>query len=275
MNKLIRYGNHGLYVYNSHISEADKFISHFHECYEFLYITKGDMLCTVEGHDYSLSAGDLIVTAPNELHSVSFPEKTMYGRQFFHIYPEFVECAKHLLPDLSLKVGGTCNYISPSLINKYKINNIFDNIRECCEYPTEEIDAMMFSYAIQMLTTYGKILRLENLSDEKNIENKNVRLITDYIEKNFVNNINLDDISKYMYMDKSYIGRLFKQETGMTLNMYINMKRTVFAKKLILDGRQVTDIFTECGFENYSTFYRSFKKYVGISPESFKRGVEA
>ena len=83
--------------------------------------------------------------------------------------------------------------------------------------------------------------------------------------------MNIDDIAEHMFLNKSYISRLFKSETGLTISVYINMRRVMMAKNLLLVGENAMNIFYKCGFSDYTTFYRVFKKYTDMSPEQFKK----
>ena len=73
--KIIKHGNHTIndkyngYVYNLNISDGYDFNSHMHNCYEFIHVIEGQLIYTVEGPEYALSAGDIIMTCPEELHS--------------------------------------------------------------------------------------------------------------------------------------------------------------------------------------------------------------
>lgn len=60
--------------------------------------------------------------------------------------------------------------------------------------------------------------------------------------------------------------RLFKQETGYTLGQYITQKRLLLARELILSGVPSTQVCFDCGFRDYSTFSRSYKKLFQESP---------
>ena len=56
----------------------------------------------------------------------------------------------------------------------------------------------------------------------------------------------------------------------MTIKAYLNLRRVTHAKNLMMQGEKATTIFDKCGFFDYSTFYRAFVKYVGMSPDEFK-----
>ena len=52
------------------------------------------------------------------------------------------------------------------------------------------------------------------------------------------------------------------------LKQYINNKKILYAQSLLQTGMRATDVCEACGFRDYSTFYRLFRKITGISPAS-------
>ena len=75
-------------------------------------------------------------------------------------------------------------------------------------------------------------------------------------------------LAKRFYLSKTHLNRIFKQSTGTTVWEYITIKRLFLAKELIAAGRQPTDVCTQCGFKDYTTFFRSYKRHFGISPRA-------
>ena len=106
----------------------------------------------------------------------------------------------------------------------------------------------------------------------KNTENERVTAAKDFINKNLKSNLSLDVISEATFTDKFYLSHLFKKECGMSITDYISMQRIALAKKLIMDGKSATEVFADCGFNDYSSFYRAFKKLSGKSPSEFFKG---
>ena len=59
---------------------------------------------------------------------------------------------------------------------------------------------------------------------------------------------------------------------GKTLTDYVNERKMLLTKELILNGEMsLTDISTYLGFDNYNYFSRLFKQYLGITPISLKK----
>ena len=93
----------------------------------------------------------------------------------------------------------------------------------------------------------------------------------DYIKQNFDRKITLDDIAVYVSLSRSYLSKLFKDETGYSLFSYINHIRIEKSKELLLDDTiSLVDVAGLCGFEDQSYFTKVFKKETGISPKRFR-----
>lgn len=69
----------------------------------------------------------------------------------------------------------------------------------------------------------------------------------------------------------SYLSRIFKQHTGLSLHLYILDQRDEQAKRCLLPGKSVGDTCSQSGFCDCSNFIRTFKNKVGVSPGSFKK----
>jgi AraC-like DNA-binding protein len=275
--KIIKYGNHVInndtdgYIYCFNTSNGYNFNSHIHKCYEFIHILHGHFLYTVEGTDYILSDGDFIMTTPSELHAFSFPEECDYQREFLHIYPGFLKDYPDLLDSLNSREIGYFNRFPVETVKKYGIDKIFLGIEECCTNVTPETDLLVLTYAIQLIAKIKQVLRDESPAHQNVTLNKKANAVCDYIDCNYKKNISLNTIADALFISPEYMSRIFKKETGMTVKTYLNMRRITHAKSLIMQGQSISNTFRECGFEDYSTFYRAFVKYVGISPDEFRK----
>ncbi|MDR0814020.1 MAG: helix-turn-helix domain-containing protein [Oscillospiraceae bacterium] len=96
--------------------------------------------------------------------------------------------------------------------------------------------------------------------------------ITNHIKQNCATKLTLDSLAKKVYLSKSYLSSVFKQETGMSLTSYITKVRIEKSKRLLLEENlSLSLIATQCGFNDQSYFTKTFKKVVGVSPKKFKK----
>jgi YesN/AraC family two-component response regulator len=97
--------------------------------------------------------------------------------------------------------------------------------------------------------------------------------ITNHIKKNCAEKLTLDSLAREVYLSKSYLSSIFKQETGMSLTSYITKVRVEKSKKMLIeDSVGLAAIASQCGFKDQSYFTKVFKKETGISPKRFRNG---
>lgn len=244
--------------------------THTHDGYEIIHVCDGGADCVINNHAYKLSAGDTMLIAPFTPHLLTAPDNGTYSRQVLHLEQGSVEslfkstgCA---MPDFD-----NAGYVHSKSSEKYRLSEGFSQIHEYALSDRAEADFIILTCAAQLLTKISEAEKYE--SDDDTRQKRSIRKITDYINENLTLPLNLDSIARCLYMDKSYICRLFKNETGITINTYINARRVAMAKNMIASGIPPRAASMRCGFNDYSTFYRSFKKYAKASPEEFKRAL--
>ena len=92
-----------------------------------------------------------------------------------------------------------------------------------------------------------------------------------YIHERLETGVTLSDVANALHVNKHYLCRLFKVETGMTVGAYINSARVVRAKQLLRDGREpIAFVASECGYNEPSVFAKSFKKETGMTPSAYR-----
>ena len=95
--------------------------------------------------------------------------------------------------------------------------------------------------------------------------------IHQFVEVNFQKPIDTQQIAEEVNLTLPAFCRYFKKATKLTYTDFVNQYRVQFAKKLLIQDKNVTETCFECGFESLSYFNRIFKKFAGVSPSEFKR----
>lgn len=97
-----------------------------------------------------------------------------------------------------------------------------------------------------------------------------------YIHSHFKENPQLDDISKYLFLSKSYFCSLFKETMGESYKDYIRKLKLNYAMDLIrYSNLPITQISLDSGYTTPSHFNRDFKAFFGISPSDIRRNSES
>lgn len=93
-----------------------------------------------------------------------------------------------------------------------------------------------------------------------------------YMEENLGNSgLSVTDMLSLVPVNQTYLRKMFKEETGKTLNEYLTSLRMEKAKTLIQNTQdKLADIAEQTGYTDVSYFSNCFKKYFGTSPKSLR-----
>jgi len=95
--------------------------------------------------------------------------------------------------------------------------------------------------------------------------------VIDFLKKNYREDISREGLANMAGMSPDYLGRLFKQRTGMKIGRYINSLRIDDAReKLRHSDESVIHIAYEVGFECLRTFNRAFHQSTGMTPSRYR-----
>lgn len=99
-----------------------------------------------------------------------------------------------------------------------------------------------------------------------------VKKAVEYINANYMKDISLNTLSEYVYLSPSYLGRLFREQIGLTFSEYLIKVRMEKARELLLNTNfKINDIASKCGYRNIQSFNKMFGKCFNCSPSEFRR----
>lgn len=230
---------------------------HYHDVCEILFLKQGDMLYTVEGEEYDIKKNSLILTRAGNSHSIKLNSET-YERY-------------NILFDESILSSEVFEMLEKSetvisLEGNNFVEKLFRRIDFYCEHFSEGILKIMIKNAIEEILCNAFLT--ENMLYFDNPVMKN---IIEYINNNLTNQLDLNLICNEFFISKSYLHKQFVKYLNTSPKKYIISKRLMKAHHAIKLGGKPTEVFSECGFSDYSNFYREYKSHFGISP-SEKRG---
>lgn len=95
--------------------------------------------------------------------------------------------------------------------------------------------------------------------------------IHQFVETNFQKPIDTQQIADEVNLTLPAFCRYFKKTTKLTYTDFVNQHRIQYAKKLLIQDKNVTEACFESGFESLSYFNRIFKKWTGETPSGFRK----
>ena len=102
------------------------------------------------------------------------------------------------------------------------------------------------------------------------VKNILVERVKEYIEKNYSNGILKNDVADYFNINKDYLGRKFKEETGKSITEYMLEIRINKAKQLIEQNYSFSEICYRVGYIDTRNFRRLFQKATGMTMQEYK-----
>lgn len=246
---------------------------HVHNDYEMLCFIKGNASYIVEGREYVMSQGSLMLMRPAESHRLKVRGKGEYERYVINFTSE-------LLVDYGISPGilsafndrglGESNQYLASEFCGIEPLGIFRQIEKECECLDSPREAIALNLAALMCAVNTAFRNKKNREAEMKMDAVD-RALMDYVNQNLTGELSLESVSDYVHVSPSQVNRIFKRLTGTSVYDYVLTKRLVMAQELIASGEGAMAASQRCGFKDYSSFYRLYKKRTGTFPGAAKK----
>ncbi len=233
---------------------------------ELLLIRSGTGSYIVDDECYEISAGNIVVCNAGILHD----ELAQTNRD--------LNMLSLAIDQLRLK-GLPENHLIPSNIKPIlKMEKHFQLLetmfQSIFDFLSSEEQPDTIYYLTQSLLSL-LIHIFENNGEplsEGTVEHPVLKEIKAYIDENYSEELSLQSISDHFYISSSYLSHLFKKNMGYSPMHYIIRRRIGEAQTLLITtDMPVTEIASAVGFDNLSHFNVQFKKFVGLSPSTYRK----
>lgn len=187
-------------------------------------------------------------------------------------------------------INGVYEYCHPVFLKEelcciIYIGNIIRDREEFCKknglQPEDPIlDTMELHFDEKLYPRLGALLEsyirmLFEQYPESNREKSRYAVVPQvrrYVDRYYFLELSLSQLARIYHYNEKYLGRLFKQQVGLSFNEYLNEKRLEYGKERLLRSKDsVLDISANAGFRNVTYFNRMFKRRYGVSPTQYRR----
>ena len=244
--------------------------AHYHEFDKLLLLYRGRVEYTVEGVVYELGPGDVLLIRHHDVHRPVISGQTEYERAIFWISPE---CLREGETDLE------------------QCFDVASRRRAALYHPSEECWKRLVGL-VQMLESLGedefsplmrrscflllmgevnRIVRSGHAARPEEVD-RSIDVVLRHINSHLAEELTVESLAAMCYLSRYHFMRRFKDATGYTVHQYIQLKRLTLAAGLLAEGKSAGETAAECGFGDYSTFLRAFRRHYGVAPGSFARG---
>lgn len=249
--------------------------NHYHDFDKIVIFLSGEVTYIIEGKSYYLKPWDILLVNHHDIHKVFINANMPYDRIVIWVNPSFIDTYYQKGVDLS-----TCFKLARERsFNLVRLNNpirdqlhILINTLEAAIHDNNFASKLLMdSIFIQFIIYINRIV-INSLSIHQpssySYDPKVEELIL-YINKNLEQDLSIPSLADKLYISKHYLMHRFKQETGFTIHNYIMQKRILLASELLREKIPATQVALQCGFKDYSTFQRAFKKIFQKTPRDY------
>lgn len=151
--------------------------------------------------------------------------------------------------------------VSPAIA--YRLSDFYIQKSDSCKYIAQLLEYR--NRAVEDLTT-RVLKKQENRSNSNYVEQ-----CKDYVKKHYREKIYLEDIAEVLGISNTYLSRLFKKETGIRFQDYINQVRVEHAANLLIYSEEkISRIAEYVNFPSQSYLGKIIKQYKHMSPKKYR-----
>jgi len=271
MSTVFEYIDEDIYFHHSldRSPKPDNFPMHAHDKYEIYYFISGDAQFLVEGSEYQLEPGSIMLMRPAETHKLQLFSNLPYERYAVHFSPGIlakIDPEKKLLEAFNCRAIGQQNIYTVSDYRSKFVHDCFYNMQGLLNNDYDRklaIVSNLYPILYELRFAFLK-KRNEDLPDSNTISKELVMYINNHLTSN---DLSLSTLSDRFLLSKCQLNRIFKQAIGSTIWDYVLIKRMMLARQMLRAGVTATEVCQACGFNDYSSFYRLYKKHYNVTPQ--------
>ena len=228
---------------------------HYHTSYELLYFLQGDADYQIEQSRYTLRPHTLLIIKPGEYHSMIVNSSKRLDRIVLHFTDkDLTDRNREILHALSNVYCIPGTRLSEEIL---KVDTFYNDLKN-------GIPKDVLINQLQIILAF--LCNIEDMRQPADQVHNGAERIISYIHNNLTSIHSLEDICQNVHMSRSTVQNLVSEYVQTPVMSYVRTQKCVMAKSLLLKGCPAMEAAQRCGFTDYSSFYRAYKKTFGTAP---------
>ena len=237
------------------VGTSDRYGREFHPFYEMILFKGGKAELVTDTMHITLKPDTLIVIPKGAYHQL-----VITGNQ-----NEYYRCVLDFI-DEECNGSGLQNYTDVFIMDTNKsILYLFDKMSALTDSNDDHVtkENVLRACLTLILTEISPNPANSKKSSKSNSLSSKV---IEYIDSNLSQPLTASRIAEALNASVSSLAHTFKKDMNISVHQYILKKRLIKARQKIMDGEPVTKVALDCGFNDYSGFYKQYKKMFNESP---------
>ena len=267
-----------------HEVQNETVLPHTHTYFELLLVEEGVAVDTCGDAPLDVRAGDVALVAPNVVHNIC--HSVRYGRyrstvvKFSPLFLYPLEATqsdvdslftqpKFALPTYLFRAGSEDARLLGGMMRD--IWREWDEKQVGWELGLRARLTGLYLYLVRRLAPTRPAAMSAGTPIPTDSALKLKKAIS-YMEENYAYSISMQEVADLIGMSYCQFSRFFPRMTGKNFSAYLSDIRLSRARKaLLMEGKTVSDVAMECGFDYLSYFIGRFRRRYGITPYAFRR----
>lgn len=261
------YLNENFRLFHLADDEHDEIAYHYHTFHKIIILLAGRADYAIEGERFALKPGDYVLVGRGSIHRPIVASGDFYERMILYISPAYLQensTPQDDLEDCFRRAQEQFHYVYHAGSGD-RIRELFGMLEQARREDGFGKELLCRALFTILMVEVNRAAHSDATVRAADSDTKVVAILQ-YLNNHLTEPLTIDEVAARFYISKYHMMRRFREETGYTIHNYISEKRLLLAQQLLTQGRSLSDTATRCGYQDYSTFSRAYKKQFGKSP---------
>jgi AraC-like DNA-binding protein len=258
-----------------HRMENRKSKYHYHDLMELIYVHDGAGTIFIDPLFYDMNAGDLFIIPGDVIHQTIHTGQTLSVVLFRSTLIKSAYIGENFdLLDIFRSRSHPEYKLSLSAEQRRPIEQFLADIRSELRGRSLGRHHAILAVLQRLLVEVARLDHADKPARPSPIAQGRTWMndILSYIEDHLSEDLTLTHLASQALVSPAHFSRVFRQMTGFHLPEYLNIKRMMLAKELLIRTSLPIHIIAErCCFTSVSHFYKTFRKHFGYTPGDYRK----
>ena len=244
---------------------------HYHTFHKLIVFLGGPAGYGVEGRSYPLEPGDVVLVPKGCIHRPELAPGAAYERAIVYISPDFLRRRSTAACDLETcfhRARERFEFVVRPRGGRAELSRLLAALERAGREDAFGGALLQDALFLQLLITASRAAEQPAQPVHARVRDEKVAALLQYLAAHLTEPVSIDALAARFYVSKYHMMRRFKAETGYTIHSYLTSKRLMLARERIAAGQPATEVCFACGFRDYSTFARAYRKLFSEPPRA-------
>ena len=232
-----------------------------HPYHELLYCDEPGLILRTENSPMELNAACLVLIPMGCYHLFDLSRVKRFTRLKIAIEDEFIKSLPLSLFPSHVSVIDTVKGDARLLLHK---------LTQAMQEEESPSRAFYVRATVMMLLAELGTSEMTHTTARKTNDESTLRVIA-YVAEHLSEDLSIEALAERENFSPSFLTHTFKKEMGMSLHRYVMERRLIRARERLDAGEKPSKIFMECGYSDYSSFYKAYLHYFDTPPSKEKK----